>query len=177
MPENALQQLSSLYGITLEDSRSKPGQTGSDDRQLISILRAIGLQLVDEQDAGHILRQEKERQRRQILKPVMVLQETTEPLHIPIRLEERDEQTYQWVLRKESGEQLQGRFHLNDLVAVTSGKNIDPGDAAYRSDHGARTDPPLLQAPARRANPGHLRSRHRSPDLDRHPPETPRFSR
>lgn len=136
MSERSLRELASLYGISIEPRAKKSGRAGAVDKDLVSILKAVGLPITETADAGHLLQQAREHQCQQMLDPVLVLEQTEGTLSIPVRVRENDKQEYQWTLTEESATQHRGGFKSIDPVVASrprvnnqryTVKNIDLG--------------------------------------------------
>ena len=125
MGEKALTLLASRYGITVEPPETEISRTDADDT-LIALLSAIGLPITSPAHADTLLQQTELQEWLQVLEPVLVIQEGTLPLPIPLRLPEEAVSETVWTLIEENGSRHDGRCSPADL----------PVESLYESGEG-----------------------------------------
>jgi len=114
MSEKTLTILASRYGLTVEPPEAGMSRQDAADA-LIALLSAMGLPITSPSDAVTLLQQTKLQEWQQVLDPVLVIQEGTLPLTIPLRLPEEAVSEIEWTLIEENGSRNDGRFSPADL--------------------------------------------------------------
>ncbi len=134
MSESVLQELVSLFGITIDDSPLKTGQSDGKTDDLLSLLRAAGAPIKDLDEAANLLAELRNKQWQQMFDSVVVVSELDIPLSLPARLAKRDTHQYHWHLTEENGRQHYGSFCRNDLTALSNTSDKDLSFDRYHLD-------------------------------------------
>lgn len=136
MFETYLEELASLYGITIEKASEHSGQSNKKDSRLVSIFKAAGLPISKASEAENLLEQLKQQQYKQMLEPVLVVPENHMPLSLPVRFPENDTHRYKWSLTEESGVLHHGSFTPVDLAVDSCFETREGNFALYLLDLG-----------------------------------------
>jgi (1->4)-alpha-D-glucan 1-alpha-D-glucosylmutase len=119
MGEEALRMLAARYGITVDGVEQDTGGDAAIEA-LIMLLSDIGLPIMSPADTAEQLEREHLQEwQRMILDPVLVVEEGTQPLTIPIRLPAEVNQHIDWTLIEENGNRHGDRFQPAELAVGT----------------------------------------------------------
>ncbi len=119
MSKSIWQELAALFDITIEDLENDIGRPDRKDDRLMPVLQAIGIPVNDGDEAEKLLWHLRREHWRQILDPVHVVSEQEMPLKLPMRLSDKDDQQYAWLLTEEGGSLHHGSFFRGDLTVVS----------------------------------------------------------
>ncbi len=126
MSEKSLRKLIAALDITI-NMPSGP----ETERYLVSLLQAAHLPIVRADEADSLLQQLEEQRESRFVDPVRVIEETSMPIALHVRVAYDDEQTYHWTLTEENGTQHQGKFTRSQLVPLPG--NV-PSDYAHAGE-------------------------------------------